>query len=57
MPEKAPSLHHEAELLRLKSQNGEEIPLDELRAFIIRANQSLTNQRKEETKPSDVDFF
>jgi hypothetical protein len=47
------------EAMRLQSRirSRENIPLDELKAFIILANKNLEKQRREVDKPTDVDFF
>ena len=48
-----------ATLLRLRITNGEKIPLEELRAFLISANKDLGVEKKKRNvdKPTDVDFF
>lgn len=55
----SPSLIQEAQTLKARIHAGEKIPLEELKAFILKANSSLSTQRKskETPKDSDVDFF
>lgn len=52
-------LLQEAQDLKARLLSGETIPLEELKAFILKANSSLSTQRKskETPKDSDVDFF
>lgn len=50
-------LQVEAKTLKARIQSGENVPLDDLKSFILKANGALDKQRKEENKPQDVDFF
>ena len=47
----------EAMRLQARIRAGENVPLDDLKAFILLANKSLEKQRRETEKPTDVDFF
>lgn len=43
--------------LAQRIKNGENIPLEELIAFINAQDKALTKERKEKISPKDVDFF
>ena len=48
----------EARLLRSRIESGEEVPLEDLRTFILRANSNLKTQRKtDDRKEGEIDFF
>ena len=54
------SLRQHALDLRTRMQNGETIPLSELKAFILEADADLSTSRAKRANPpksTDVDFF
>jgi hypothetical protein len=52
-----PSTQLKALDLQRRMAAGENIPLSELREFILFSNQTLEGQRKQREKPTDVEFF
>ena len=54
----SPSLETEAREIQSRILAGESLPLSSLREFILRANSSLSSERKARNKnEGDVDFF
>jgi len=51
-------VQEEALLLRSRIESGEEVSLEDLRTFILKANSSLKTQLKaDDRKETDIDFF
>jgi hypothetical protein len=51
-------VQEEALLLRSRIESGEEVPLEDLQTFILRANSNLKTQRKaDDRKEGEIDFF